>query len=304
MPLGPLSSSAMAGKGFEHVTVVGVGLLGGSAALAIRAWRPGVRIVGVGRRKASLHKALELNVVDEVHLDPAECAAETDLFILATPVGAFEGLLSRVADRLRPGAMVTDVGSTKATVVRMAERVLGKGGPFVGSHPMAGSERKGVEFARGDLFAGATCILTPTSRTPAEVVDRVEDLWRGLGMRTVRMAPGRHDRALARVSHLPHLLASLLMTLPSKAELGVSATGFRDATRLASGDPEMWRDILLTNRRAILDAIDSFEEDLCCLRDLLEVGDAKEIERFFARAKRRRDETIARVFEERRVALE
>ena len=288
----------------KHVTIVGVGLLGGSAALALRAHDPEVRIAGVGRRQSSLDEALRMGVIDSAHLDAVEVAGRTDLVILATPVGAFEKHMRCIAPALRRGAVVTDVGSTKARVVRMAERVLGKGGPFVGSHPMAGSEKKGVSFARGDLFTGATCIVTPTAHTPARVTRRVEQLWQSLGMRTVRMSPAVHDKAMAGVSHLPHVLASLLMMLPADVALDVSATGFRDATRLACGDPEMWRDVLITNRREILAAIDDFDEALCHLRDLLEMGDAPGIEKFLAAAKKRRDETIAKRFEERRVAME
>ena len=294
----------MPDSGPKHVTIVGVGLLGGSAALAIRAHDPKVRIAGVGRRQSSLDEALRLGVIDTAHLDASEVVGRTDLVILAAPVGAFEKHLRAIAPALRRGAVVTDVGSTKAGVVTMAERLLGKGGPFVGSHPMAGSEKKGVGFARGDLFTGATCIVTPTAHTPPRVTRRVEKLWQSLGMRTVRMRPAAHDKAMASVSHLPHVLASLLMMLPARGDLDVSATGFRDATRLASGDPEMWRDILITNRRAILAAIDSLDEDLCHIRDLLVVGDAPGLEKFLAAAKKRRDETIARRFEERRVALE
>jgi len=182
--------------------------------------------------------------------------------------------------------------------------VLGKGGPFVGSHPMAGSEHKGVTFARADLFAGATCIVTPTRHTPGALAARVEKFWRTLGMLTLRMTPAAHDRATARVSHLPHALASLLMLLPGKDNLRVAATGFRDATRLAGGDPEMWRDILMTNRKAILAAIDNFDESLMQLRDLLEMADAPGIEKLLATAKKRRDETLTDTWNDRRVAME
>ncbi len=288
----------------EHITIIGVGLLGGSAALAARAHDPQVRIAGVGRRRASLDEAMKLGVIDTAHLDPAEVVGEPDLVILAPPVGAFEKHCLAVAPALRRGAVVTDVGSTKARVVKMAERVFGRGGPFVGSHPMAGSEARGVAFARGDLFAGATCIVTPTSHTPPAAVRRVEEFWKALGMGTVRMTPRRHDKAMAAVSHLPHVLASLMMMLPAGGDLDVSATGFRDSTRLASGGPEMWRDILMTNRRAILAAIDAFDEDLCHLRDLLELSDAPGIEKFFAAARKRRNDTIAQRLEDRRVALE
>ena len=169
---------------------------------------------------------------------------------------------------------------------------------------MAGSEQKGPNFARADLFCGATCILTPTPKTPPEVARRVRALWEKMGMRTVTMPPARHDRVIARVSHLPHALASLLMLLPARADLDVSATGFRDATRLAGGDPEMWRDIFLTNRQGILRAIDDFDRSLVALRRLVDAGDGAGVEAFFAAAKKKRETTIAQVIHDRRMAAE
>ena len=294
----------MAPKQMQHVTIVGVGLLGGSVALAMKAHDPGLRIAGVGRRQSSLDKALAVGAVDTVHFDAAEAVGQADLVILATPVGAFEQHLRAIAPVLNPRTTVTDVGSTKAQVVGLAERILGPGGPFVGSHPMAGSEQKGVSAARADLFSGATCIITPTKHTPASLADRVEAFWRTLDMRTVQMSPTAHDRAVARVSHLPHVLAGLLMLLPGKADLNVSATGFRDATRLAGADPEMWRDILLTNRKEVLAAMDAFAADLANLRVLVDRAEPQAIEKFLAAAKKRRDDTIARIIVDRRHAAE
>ena len=282
----------MSRRELQHVTIIGVGLLGGSAGLAIKEHYPGVRIAGVGRRQVSLDAALGGGTIDTAHLDPAEVVAESDLVILATPVAAFERYLRAIEPHLKKGAMVTDVGSTKGTVVRAAERVLGRGGPFVGSHPMAGSEQKGATFAQADLFSGATCIVTPTAHTPKRLTSRIERFWKTLGMSTIRMSPGDHDRAVGWISHLPHALAVLLMLLPPKRDLEIAAGGFRDATRLAGGDPEMWRDIFMTNRRTILSAIDSFDESLMHLRDLLELADARGIEKFLSAAQRRRDETI------------
>jgi prephenate dehydrogenase len=272
---------------------VGVGLLGGSAALAIKAAFRGVRVAGVGRRWESLQQAARARIIDACYLDPAEPVGQSDLVILATPVCAFGVHLGRIAPYLKPGALVTDVGSTKSTVVRLAEQIMGRRGSFVGSHPMAGGEQKGPSFARADLFRGATCIITPTPRTSPQAARSVDHLWRRLGMRTVRMSPSAHDRAMAAVSHLPHALAAILMRLPSKADLDVSARGFTELTRLASGDPEVWRDVFLTNRKAMLAAIDAFDEDLIAFRDLVETGDAEGIRRFLASAKRRRDATIA-----------
>ena len=291
-------------KRIKHVTVIGIGLLGGSAGLALKAHDPRVKVAGVGRRQSSLDEALRVGAIDTAHMSAVEVVPKSDLVILATSVGAFEKHLRAIADCLPDGTIVTDVGSTKAGVVRSAERILGKGGSFVGSHPMAGSEAKGCSFARADLFAGATCIITPTPSTPRETVSDVDRFWRSIGMRTVRMGPSAHDRAVARVSHLPHVLASLLMILPEKSDLDVAATGFRDTTRLAGGDPEMWRDILTTNGKAILAAIDTFDEHLMHLRDLVEIADAPGIEKFLSAAKKRRDKTIAVKLTDRPVAME
>jgi len=294
----------MSTRQIKHVTVIGVGLLGGSAALAIKAHDPSVRVAGVGRRKVSLDAALEVGAIDTAHFDPAECVGESDLVILATPVGAFEEHLRSAAPMLGTNTLVTDVGSTKVRVARLAGRILGPSGPFVGSHPMAGSEQKGVRFSRADLFAGATCIITPTAATRRDVADAIEAFWESLGMRVVRRSPSAHDRAVARISHLPHVLAGLLMLLPGKNDLDVSASGFRDVTRLASGDPEMWRDILLTNRGAVLAALDRFSADTAALRELIDRGDGEAIEKFLARAKKRRDTTIARRIVDRRLSAE
>jgi prephenate dehydrogenase len=278
----------------RHVTIIGVGLLGGSAGLAIkRAWK-GVHVAGVGRRRASLAQALKVGAIDSAHLEAATPAAQSDLIILATPVGAFGHYLKEIAPCLKRGAIVTDVGSTKATVVRLAEVILGRGGPFVGSHPIAGSEQKGPAFARADLFDDATCILTPTAATPPMLLRRVERFWKVLGMRTVRMNPAAHDRTMAAVSHLPHAVAALLTLLPPKEalKLKVYGNGLRDMTRLASGDAEVWRDIFMTNRKAMLATIDDLDQRLMVLRDLVEVGDSEELLRLLAAAKKRRDAHI------------
>ncbi len=283
----------MNARRIQHVTIIGAGLLGGSAALAIKARDPQVHVAGVGRRRKSLDEALRVGAIDSAHFDAGEVAGLSDLVILATPVRAFSPHLRSIAGKLKRGALVTDVGSTKAQVVRNAERILGKGGPFVGSHPMAGSERKGPSHADANLFDGATCIVTPTKNTPARLVGRAKRLWRSLGMRVLEMPPVSHDKAVANVSHLPHAIASLLMLLPDKAELSAAGPGFRDMTRLASGDPEVWRDIMLTNRTAILRAIDRMDDSLVHLRDLVEMSDETGIENFLAEAKKRRSDTVA-----------
>ncbi len=284
----------MGKREIQHVTIIGVGLLGGSIGLSLRRRYPGVRIAGVGRRKSSLAAAKKRGCIDTAHFDIAEAASGSDLVILATPVGFFETALRQLKPALADGALVTDVGSTKAVVVRAAERILGRGGPFVGSHPMGGNENKGPQFAEADLLTGALCIVTPTNNTPPANVKRVEQLWRALDMRTTRLSPADHDRAVARVSHLPHVLASLMMMLPDDQDLPLSATGLRDTTRLAGGDPEMWRDILTTNRKAILAAMDKYARDMKKFRDLVADDTGSRLEKFFTKAKNRRDTTIGK----------
>jgi prephenate dehydrogenase len=276
-------------KSLRHVTIIGAGLLGASIGLALKRRLAGVRVAGVGRRRESLRQALQAGAIDTAHLDVSEVAGRSDLVILATPVGAFESYLRAIRPLLKAGAWVTDVGSTKAEVVRAARRILGPRAPFLGSHPMAGSERKGPAHARADLFEGATCVLTPTATTPRALTARAERFWRMLGMKVVRMTPAAHDRAVAAVSHLPHIASALLALLPREADLAVAATGFRDVTRLAAGDPEMWRDILLTNRKELLRAIDSLAHSLGSARQIVARADAAAIEKFLQRAKTRRD---------------
>jgi prephenate dehydrogenase len=272
----------------KRCAILGVGLLGGSIGLAVRRAFPRAVVAGAGRRQSSLDGALQRGCCHEATLDPAEAVAGADLVVLATPVGAFGAILEQIAPSLKSNSLVTDAGSTKAHVVRTAERILGRGGAFVGSHPMAGNENKGPQFATADLLDGALCILTPTKHTPESRTRRAKRFWESLGMRTTRMSPADHDRATARVSHLPHALAAALTLVPTKADLPVAATGFRDTTRLAGGDPEMWRDIMTSNRRAILAALDRLDDQLANLRDLLELDDAEALERFFARAQRQR----------------
>lgn len=288
-------------KRFDSITIVGVGLLGGSLGLAVKANDPDARIVGVGHRQISLDKALEIGAVDLATCDAAEGVHDADLVVLCTPVGLFESMLRRIAPALKRHAVVTDVGSTKVSVVRLAERILGPKRPFVGSHPIAGSEQRGVGFARADLFVGKTCILTPTARTRPALLRRVAGFWQDVGMRTVELSPGKHDRTLANVSHLPHAVASLLVNVQNAAELDMAGTGFIDATRIAGGDPVMWRDICLDNRKALLGATEAMQEQLDAFNDLLREADGPGLQRLFTRAQKRRADMLERRLRQRRV---
>lgn len=274
----------------RHVTIIGVGLIGGSIGKALR--KSGVMVSGVGRRKSSLTAALKVGAIDDAHLDCTAPVAKSDLIILATPVGTFEHYFRIIKPLVKRGAIVTDAGSTKGDVVRFARRVWGSGkdNPFIGSHPMCGNENKGPQYAEVALLSDALCIITPLANTPKAKLRRVVNFWKNLGMRTVQMTPSAHDASVARVSHLPHLISAALMLLPTDDDLKVAATGFRDMTRLAGGDPEMWRDIAMTNRKPITKAIDDLINAGEKLRGLIEAGDAKGIEKFLAKAKARHDD--------------
>lgn len=285
----------------DRVAIVGVGLLGGSIGLALRAAGFTGRRIGIGRRRSSLNKALAYDAVDEVTCEPADGVAGAKLVILGAPVGMFADLLRRMAPGLKPGTLVTDVASTKAEVVRLTARLLPRGVRFVGSHPMAGSEKTGVEYARADLFDDALCILTPTKSTPPETVRQVEVFWRALGARTTRLSPRQHDRLLARISHLPHAVASALVQIArARNAIELAGPGFGDSTRIASGDAAMWTDIFRTNAGSMMEAIDLLIAELQKLRGRLAKDDAKAIERWLASSKTTRDAWVALRYEQSR----
>jgi prephenate dehydrogenase len=277
----------------RQITVVGVGLLGGSVGLAAKAAYEGVRVVGVGWRQSSLDKAVECGSIDQGGTDTTSAVREADLVVLATPLGVYPKQLAAIAAGLKCGATVTDVGSTKAGVAAQAARVFGPAGPFVGSHPMAGSERRGVEFARADLFCNATCIVASGPSSPKGHVRRVCDFWQKLGAVVVRMPPREHDAAVGRVSHLPHLLASMIVRLQNPASLALAGPGFVDTTRIASGDAAMWREILLSNRPAMLKALDDAAGELATLREMLAERNEPALEEYLRQAKSVRDALVA-----------
>jgi prephenate dehydrogenase len=254
---------------FETVAIVGVGLLGGSLGLALRERQRARRVIAVARRLETVQRALELGAADEGCTDLRESVQAADLVVLCTPVLTMPALVERFAGSLKPGAVVTDVGSTKAVLCRELPRRLRPETPFVGGHPMAGSERTGVEAARADLFVDATYLLTPAAETPPEAVDRLERWVRELGARPVRLDPEGHDRAVAGISHLPHVVAAALVSAVASGAGAdrerlrqLIAGGFKSTTRIAASSPEMWRDICLTNREALLETLSQFEAEL------------------------------------------
>jgi prephenate dehydrogenase len=240
---------------FKRLSILGVGLLGGSIGLAVKNLTSGGEVIGYGHRPATLDAAVQSGAIDRGTTSAAEAVNDADLVILCTPVGLFRPLLQEIAGSLKAGAIVTDVGSTKRSVVALAGELLPAGVHFVGSHPMAGSEKRGVAFARADLFTGALCILTPTDRTNPGALAKVENFWSALGMRTKRLSPNDHDRLVSDISHLPHALAASLVAMQSDEALELAGKGFQDTTRVAAGDAGLWRDILLDNADCVKSSI-------------------------------------------------
>ncbi len=280
---------------WQKITLVGVGLLGGSLGLAIKQRRLATQVVGFVRRAASVTECKKLGVVDLVTRDLHRAVDNADLVILCTPLAQMRELTERMLPSLKRGALVTDVGSVKASVVKELEPlVAGAGAHFVGSHPMAGAERTGPSAARADLFEKAVCVLTPMARTPTRAWRPIGEFWRAVGAQTLLLTPEDHDELVSRSSHLPHLLAAglanyVLDPAHAKAQARLCATGFRDTTRIASGSPEMWRDIALANRRNLSLAIGVFIENLQEFQRALDAGDARTVEGLFEKAKQRRD---------------
>lgn len=274
------------------MSIIGVGLLGGSIGLAAKSLAKPWRVVGYGHRRSTLQRALETGAIDEAADDLGTSVRKADLVILATPVGLFEEMLRGIADYLPSSAVVTDVGSTKRSVVALAEKTLPKGVAFVGSHPMAGSEKRGVEYARTDLCAGAICILTPNSKTSPSALADVEGFWESLGMRPARLTPEDHDRLLADISHLPHALAASLVAMQSEEALPLAGKGFLDTTRIAGGDGGLWRDILLDNRDNLLASIKRLKENLDRVAGMLKPGQADALAAWLNESAARREELV------------
>jgi len=264
----------------ERLTIAGVGLIGGSLALAARAAGLVGEVVGFGRTAANLETARARGIVDRVATTPAEAAAGADVVVLAVPVRACVAVAEAFRPHAKAGAVLTDVGSVKAELVAALEPAWAAVGPFVGGHPIAGSEASGAAAARADLFRGTRCILTPGPATDAAALARVRALWEGVGARVETMAPATHDAILARVSHLPHLLAYALAAAVGEATvdgvrvLPYAGSGFRDTTRIAGSPAELWRDIALANAGALAAALAEFRTVLDRLARLVETGDA------------------------------
>jgi prephenate dehydrogenase len=279
---------------FDTAAIAGLGLIGGSLGMALRERRLARRVLGIPRRRETIDEALAVGAIDAGSLD-LSTVAEADLVILAPPVLAMPPLAGAMKPHLRPGAIVTDVGSTKRDLMRLLAPLIPPHADLVGGHPMAGSEQGGVLASRADLFEGAVYVLTRAEGTRPESVERMAELARRLGASPIEMDAGLHDEAVARISHLPHLVAAALAEAADQAGVPpellrlLVAGGFKSTTRIASSPPEMWRDVCLTNRDALLASLSDFEAALARFRAALESGSGEGLLDAFRRGKSARD---------------
>jgi len=277
----------------NKLVIIGVGLIGGSFALALRKAGMVKFIVGVGRNKENMQRALSLGVIDKIADNPASAMQDANFVLLAMPVGQTTNIMAQIAPHLGSETILTDVGSTKQDVIAVAQSYLADNiRNFVPGHPIAGAELSGVGAAQADLFRDKHLILTPQAETAAHAINQVVKCWQSCGALISQMRADEHDKVLAATSHLPHILAFTLMNfLRSSNEnnpenlLRFAGSGFRDFTRIASSSPEMWRDICLANREALLTQIDAYKDALTSLQENLASSDAQALEKTFTEAR-------------------
>ncbi len=282
----------------DKLAVVGVGLIGGSLALALKEAGAVGHVVGIGRGLPNLETALRLGVVDSFTQDLVEGVADADVVFLATPVQSLGTVAEQAMPYLKPGAIITDGGSVKQAVIDAIEPHLRDDVHFVPGHPIAGTEDSGAEAAFATLYRERRCILTPTERTAEEALERIRQMWQLVGSQVVVMDVDKHDRVLAAISHLPHMVAYALVNAVGAYDrydesiLEYSAGGFRDFTRIASSDPTMWRDIAQSNREALLEMMEQFETFFAELKEDVATGSGERLFEFFRRSKQSRDEIL------------
>jgi len=272
---------------FKHLAILGPGLLGGSIGMAVKEIAPSTTISVWGRREEALRAVKESGFADKTSLSLTETVEGCDLVILTTPIEVMAGLARSFAPALDSQAIVTDVGSVKKCVHEALQPILGSQ-RWIGSHPMAGSEQAGLAAARADLFQRSVTILTPDENTPASLLEKLTPFWQAMGSRTVTLAPALHDHLISDISHLPHLVAALLVASVDDQSMPLAGPGFRDSTRIASGSPLLWREILLSNRHAVADSLDKFLDAAEIARDILRSGDSVALESLLAKACQKR----------------
>lgn len=274
----------------KKLVIFGVGLIGGSVALALKKAKNTAEIIGVGRSAESLQSALDLGVIDAASSDVASAIKDADIILIAAPVAQTPAILNAIKPHLNASTVITDAGSTKGDVLQCAKDILGdQSHQFVGGHPIAGAEKSGVTAAMADLYLNKNVVITPAAETNPQAIASVKALWQECGANVSEMTAATHDGIFAAVSHLPHLLAfALVDDIASRANaeqlFGFAASGFRDFTRIAGSHPEMWRDISLANRTALLNELDAYQAELARLHDLLEREDGNGLHALFERA--------------------
>lgn len=280
-------------KTWDTVAIVGVGLLGGSLGLALRERELAREVIGIGRRATSLRAAKRVGAVTRTSMDLPAAVQRAELVVICTPVDQVPEFARQAAWHAAEGAVITDVGSTKQAIVAGMDQALASHNPrraaFVGSHPMAGGEKHGPQFARADLFEKRVVVVTSTSATDSAARRTVERLWKGVGARVVKLSPKEHDQAVASISHMPHVLATVIATATDPDSLPLAAGGWLDTTRIASGDPTLWTQILTQNRLNVLESLDAVESTLAEFRRALVYDDQAKIQQLLEAGKRVRD---------------
>ena len=279
-------------KNLDNVCILGLGLIGGSLALALESADIEVIRTGWSRSKSTRDFAIDNSVVDKIYDSPEEAVKDASVVVLAGPISCFGDQLKQIADHLPKGCIVTDVGSTKRQVAAWAKKYLPDHVEFIGSHPMAGSEQQGIEFARGDLFNGAFCFVTPTGNNNDSSVAAIKGMWQALHMKVIEMTPQKHDQTVAMISHLPHIMAASLVNISDMEQIVYCGKGFLDTTRIASGPENVWRDILMTNATNAARSIDTIIKDLTHYRDILKAKDGDSIEQKLLIARQKRNELV------------
>ncbi len=278
---------------FHRIAILGVGLIGASFARAARKQGLCRHIAGYGRNTENLRRALDMGIIDSFEADPAAACDAADLVLLSSPVGSFIDLAGKIAPGLKKGAVVTDAGSVKGNLVSGIEDLMPSGAHYIGAHPIAGSDRSGIDASHDELFRNALCIITPTIRSDKASLDTVIALWEKIGCRVERMDPFRHDRVFAAVSHMPHVVAFALVNVLHDLDEGFmeyAGQGFRDTTRIAASSPEIWRDISISNRDNLLEMMRAVRREFEIIIRHLETGDAAALEEAFRKAQKLRQE--------------
>ena len=279
----------------DHLSIVGVGLIGGSLARALRKAKLVNRVTGCNRNEETLKKAIELDVIDDYSLDIKEAVSGADVVVIGTPLSTTEKLLPQIVASLKEGAVITDVGSAKGSVVDVARVVMGELiSQFVPGHPIAGTEQSGVEASFAELFINHRVILTPLEETNTQALKLITDMWQAVGADVIDLDVENHDAVLAATSHLPHMLAYALVDclagMQEREEIfKYAAGGFADFTRIASSSPEMWHDICFSNRNALLNTLDKFTDHINQIKKAIENSDSEQLLKIFKRAKQARD---------------